>query len=391
MSSVQPTRKEGSAALSRDDVEALRQREAKPGSPVLSVYLDTDQSREINIERGFEVVLKDMLREIGQKLDKATRKEFDADAERVQQFVEEYRDVKRGLAVFCDASDKFLWHKELNVNMRNGAKWNETPYVRPLIEILDEHERYGVVLADRRQARFFTIFLGEIEEHARTEAQLDVRHINSPGTDHIESQMTIQHKADQHAHNHLKHAAELTAGLANIREFDRLILAGTDEATSELHGLLPKALRARVVRKIPLPVEASEAQVLEATSKIEEEVERQHEAELVEQLITAGAKREKGVLGLNETVLAMQEGRVWQLVYADGFVANGAQCANCLGLLAKDTGPCDYCNGPVQVVDDLIGLLAERVLDMQGKVEQVGGPAAERLRKVGSVGAFLRY
>ena len=70
MSRVQPTRKQGSAALSRDELEALSQREAKPGSPVLSVYLDTDQSREINIERGFEVVLKDLLREIRQKLNK---------------------------------------------------------------------------------------------------------------------------------------------------------------------------------------------------------------------------------------------------------------------------------------------------------------------------------
>ena len=114
MSAIQSRRKAGSASLSRNDLETLRQREAKPGSPVLSVYLDTDQSREINIERGFEVVLKDMLREIRQKLDKDTRKEFDADAARVQQFVEEYRDVKRGLAVFCDASDEFLWHRELN-------------------------------------------------------------------------------------------------------------------------------------------------------------------------------------------------------------------------------------------------------------------------------------
>src|SRR6267142_5546522 len=148
MSSVQPTRREGSVALSRNDLEALRRREAKPGSPVLSVYLDTDQSRDLNIERGFEVVLKDLLREIRQNLDKDTRKEFDGDAERVQQFVEEYRDVKRGLAVFCDASDKFLWHTELNVNLRNGARWNDSPYVRPLIEVLDEHERYGVVLTD---------------------------------------------------------------------------------------------------------------------------------------------------------------------------------------------------------------------------------------------------
>ena len=35
MSAIQPTRNEGSAALSRNDLEVLRQRQAKPGSPVL--------------------------------------------------------------------------------------------------------------------------------------------------------------------------------------------------------------------------------------------------------------------------------------------------------------------------------------------------------------------
>jgi len=168
MSTVQPTRKEVTAALSRTDLEALMQREAKPGSPVLSVYLDTDQSQEINIERGFEVVLKDMLREIRQKLDKEARQEFDADAERLRQFVEEYHDVKRGLVIFCDASEGFLWTRELNVRVRNSPRWNDTPYLRPLIEILDEYERYAVVLTDRKKARFFTIYLGEIEEYAQT-------------------------------------------------------------------------------------------------------------------------------------------------------------------------------------------------------------------------------
>jgi peptide chain release factor subunit 1 len=391
MSSVQPTRKEGSASLSRNEVEALRQREAKPGSPVLSVYLDTDQSREINIERGFEVVLKDMLREIRQKLDKEARQEFDADAERIRQFVEDYRDVKRGLVIFSDASEGFLWTRELNVRVRNGARWNDTTYLRPLIEILDEYERYAVVLTDRKKARFFTIYLGEIEEHAQAEAQLDVTRVNEVGTDHIESQMTVQHKADQHAHNHLKHVAELTARLASIREFDRLILAGTDEATSELSALLPKALQAKVVRQISLPINGSDALVLDMTLKIEAEVEREREEELVKQLITAAHKHQKAVIKLTPTVHALQEQRVWRLVYADGFTPPGAQCVNCLALYAEEKEVCDYCGQAVKSVSDFIDRAAERVLEMDGTVEQVRGAAAELLEQEGSIGALLRF
>jgi hypothetical protein len=391
MSGAAGTQKESAASLSKVDLESLIRREPKPGSPVLSIYLDTDQSREINIERGFEVVLKDMLREIRQKLDKEARAEFDDDAERVRQFVEEYRDVKRGLVLFCDASENLLWTRQLNVRVRNGARWEDTPYVRTLIEVLDEYERYALVLTDRQQARLFTIFLGELEEHGETEAQLDVKHINAPGMDHLESQMTIQHKADEHAHLHLKNVAELTARLAKTHEFERLILAGTLEVTSELLALLPKALIEKVVRQISLPVKASHALVLEEALKVEYEVEREREEELVKQLIDAAQKHEKAVFDLNPTVRAIQEQRVWQLVYADGFAPEGSQCGTCGALFAEEKTVCDYCGQPVKGVSDFIERAVERVLDMQGKVEQVLGPAAERLEQHGSVGAFLRY
>jgi peptide subunit release factor 1 (eRF1) len=369
----------------------LVQREPKPGSPALSIYLDTDRSREINIERGFEVVLKNMLREIRQKLDKEARQEFDADAERVRQLVEEYRDVKRGLVVFCDASDDFLWLRELNVRVRNGAQWNDTPYLRPLIEILDEHERYGVVLTDRKQARLFTIYLGEIEEHFEAEAPLDVTRVNEVGTDHIESQMTIQHKADEHAHLHLKHVADLTARLARLHEFDRLILAGTVEATGELLNLLPKAVSTKVVRQVSLPVNGSNALVLEETLKVEAEVERERETELVERLLTAAAKHQKAVVKLGPTVRAIQEQRVQELIYADGFAPHGSQCGTCAALFAEEKTVCDYCGQAVNGISDLIERAAARVLEMQGKVEQVRAAAAERLHEAGSVGAFLRW
>src|SRR5258707_7421532 len=99
------------------------------------------------------------------------------------------------------------------------------------------------------------------------------------------------------------------------REFDRLIFSGTVEATSELFGLLPKALRTQVVSKVSLPVEANIDQVLEETLRIEAEVERQREATLVESLITGAKKKENTVLGLEQTLLSLQEWRVWQLVF----------------------------------------------------------------------------
>ena len=379
------------ATITRREVESLMERASQPASPVLTVYLDTDKSNVVNVNRAFEVVFRNMLRDVEQFEDKGKQQQLEQDAERVQSFLDDYRATKRGLVMFSDASEGFFDVRKFEIRVPNILTWRDTPYVRPLLELIDEHERYGVVLTDREHARLFSIFLGEIKEHKEVFAKADVTHIKSAGQDHAWSQMNIQRKADLHARWHLKEVVQMMSRLAQALNFDRLILAGPVEATNELQDLLPKALRARVVRKIALPVEANSAVVLEETSKIEKEAERQGEVDLVKQLITAANKKQKAVVGLEETLLALQEWRVWQLVYTEGFNVRGSQCTNCRTLLATENKPCPYCGHPVRVLNDLIQLATERVFDLEGKVEQVRGQAAASLKEVGGIGAVLHF
>ena len=97
------------------------------------------------------------------------------------------------------------------------------------------------------------------------------------------------------------------------------------------------------------------------------------------------------VVGLEDTLFALQEWSVWRLVFTDGFNLIGGECTNCHALLALADGPCTYCGKPVRTIDDLIQAAVERLMDLDGKIEQVQGPAAERLKEVGSCGAVLHY
>lgn len=162
--------------ISTAEMGILIGREGKPGHPVLSVYLDVDQSQEANLNRKFEVSLGNLLRELESGLvDQYEREEFAADAERLRRFVSDYRPGAHSLVIFCDALEGFLWHRELNVPLRSEARWSETLYLRPLLETLDEFERYGVILTDRAWARLFTVHLGEIEEHGGSFAPGEVK------------------------------------------------------------------------------------------------------------------------------------------------------------------------------------------------------------------------
>jgi peptide chain release factor subunit 1 len=294
------------------------------------------------------------------------------------------------LIIFSDDSEDFIWAREVNASVQNNAHWSEAPYLLPLLEILDEYERYRVVLVDRTQARLFTVFMGEIEYHRDVLATDPVRHIKTTGTDHIWSQKTIQDKADTHLRWHLKRVAELLDRVVDYFGFDRLVLGGPVEASSELYHLLSKRVRARVVRRIALPVEAGERDILEATMKIEQEVERENEERIVDELI-AGDSHRHVTLGLENTLLALAEGRIWRLVFARGLTASGGRCTRCGMLFAQTDGSCDYCTAAIEPVDDLIERIVERVVNTEGKVEEVASNAAERLKQAGGIGAILRF
>jgi peptide chain release factor subunit 1 len=317
--------------ISKEELSILIGREGKPGHPVLSVYLDVDQSRETNRNRKFEVSLSNLLREVEQGLaDDSEREEFATYAERVKHFVSGYRPGARSLVIFCDARGDFFWHRELEVPVRSEVRWSEIFYLRPLLETLDEYERYGVILADRAWARLFTVHLGEIVEHAGSFAPGEVKIFKAPGRDHIRSDTRFQRKADQYAHRHLKRVSELVVEMAERQAFDRLMLAGPVEATSQLRQLLPKPWQSRVVASLDLPVESTQQTVLAATRRIAEEAERDGEVTLVEELISDAARAEqRAVTGLDATLRALRQGRIWRLVYADGFAVSGGRCANC--------------------------------------------------------------
>ena len=386
-----PDRDGRSKVNSTRDIKEIAQREPVPGSPVLSMYLDIDQSKASNLDRRFEASLEAMLRSIEERLNETPANHFSADAERVRQYVFGLEPRAKGLIVFCDQSENFFWSREINVPIRNSARWSETPYLLPLLQLLDEHERYGVVLVDKAYARLFTVFLGDIQEHYEALAPAPVSHVKSTGTDHMLSEDRFQHKAAMHVHWHVKDVAEKLEKLAAQYGFDRLLLAGPVEATAELERLLPKRIRSRVVERLSLPVKASEPEILEEALRVERQVERQMEKQIVEELITGGDGHHPFTHGLEATLRAVCEQRVWRLIYADGFSSNGGQCANCGMLFVRTAGSCDYCGGAITPLDDLLERMIERLLEQDSKIESVAGDAASRLQQVGSIGAFLRF
>ncbi|MGD8475150.1 MAG: hypothetical protein PVH59_13595, partial [Anaerolineae bacterium] len=104
----------------------------------------------------------------------------------------------------------------------------------------------------------------------------------------------------------------------------------------------------------------------------------------------AGWKRGSGgVMGLAETLAALQEHRAGTLLVSAGYEASGFRCKSCRYVMISEEDECPLCGGAVEPVDDLVETMTRRALEQGVEVEIVRGN--EELDEVGSVGALLRY
>ena len=375
--------------ITKADLEVLNNYRGELGH-VLSVYLDVDQSNAANLNRKFETAFEARIREIaGTFKDEGERLDFQECATEVRKVIAAYHPRAKSLVLFTRSTGS-IWMRELNVPVATEVHWGAGAHVKEFVEALASFETYGIVLTDRSRSRIFTVKLGTMTKQAEIHAMNATRHVKTAGTDHLYSQSHLQRKADEHTLSHLKRVVETLENFSAVTPFQRLVLAGSGPATSELYRLLPKAMRAKVVASATLPAHASESQILEEVLFIARKAEDEREMDKAQMLITASAKGHNAVSQLPDTLRALNEKRVRELIYAHGFTATGGVCEACRVVFPSNAGNCDFCGLPVKPADDLIETAIGMAIAEGAAVEQFRGDAAEKLKGAGGIGAFLR-
>ena len=136
---------------------------------------------------------------------------------------------------------------------------------------------------------------------------------------------------------------------------------------------------------------ATPAEVLASVQEVERDLERDEERELLRHL-EEHRGRGTAAFGPHEVLEAVVQQRAYVLVVDPRVAVEGGRCERC-GLLSLSPEPtaCSACGGPVRAVSDLVEVLAEHVESQGGRVEEVRGPAADRLEELGGIAALLRY
>jgi len=370
--------------ISREQIEQLGAFDGR-GARVLSLYLDLDPRRQV--VRSYRIVFEDLVKEARERLDKPALKELQSEVERVQAWMETQKPRGKGLALFsCTPRELWLPHF-LNPRIKDHLAFETEPDTGPLLDFLDEYERYAVALVNKEKARLFTVFMGEVEE---SDAFKDlVPHKTDQGG---WAQGRYQRHHEAHVHWHLKKVVRRLSEVMGRRRFDRLIIGGPEEATSGLRHLLPKALASRLVAIVPADVAANERDVLDLTLAIEGRAEREAEERVIHELFELAGAGGRAILGPEPTFDALWLGEVMTLVVADEADVAGGECPSCGRLQPGAITNCRNDRTLIQAVPDLLHRAMRRTLDLAGNVEVVRGDAARRLLEAGGgVGALLRF
>jgi peptide chain release factor subunit 1 len=355
------------------------------GQAVLSVYLDLSPDRQV--QRSYQVIFQDLARQCEAELDHDEAKAFRAEAEKISDFLEDDLREGKGVALFSCAARDFWRVYFVPVAFQDEIFYGGTPWLRPLVGMMDDYGRYAIALVDKEKARIISVNLGQIEDEQDITDDVPGKHDQGGW-----SQANYQRHHENAVHQHLKNVCIALDATLEVRPFERLVLAGPDEALVELERMLTRPLQERLVGTCPGELFASTADVVERANEIVVHAEREKEAGVVDQIIEFSGARGRATLNLPPTLDALFNGQVDLLVVADDAQAPGGECPACGRMVAGGRPTCPACGSPMDPVDDIVGLAMTRTLGQSGRVEVVRGAAATRLHaESDGVGALLRY
>jgi peptide chain release factor subunit 1 len=357
------------------------------GFPFINLYLNTQVNE--NGQRDYDVFVRNAISEHREKYaeESSERESFDRDAEKIKEFLETIRPDANSVAIFaCAGADDFFRATQFDMTIdENYFHIGDRPHLYPLARMRDQHPRYAVLSADTNYARIYVFGRG---------GTLTTEEIQGTKTNRSEvggwSQMRYQRHVDNFHKQHAREAVDELEKLMRDEHITRLILCGNEAVIIPLiKAELSKEFEDKVIDTLPLPVSTSEEELYEATQEAIQKYNAVSDLEKVEKLKGQNYDGGLGVVGVERTLEALQNGQVQELFLSadpNAVRYNRKKVAKVLENYAPgDEDETPDATDSKEIVDELVRLglySADRVTFIEDE---------NLLKDYGGVGAILRY
>lgn len=372
--------------LSREELKEIAKMRGD-GAFFVSMYLNVNPMT--NVKDNYVIHVKNMLKETIESLDKAVVKKVKDDLEKIESYIlANKRIFKKGLAILSSQEKKFWKEFHVAVPLKNEIIVENTPYIKPLIDILDNYQRYAILVVGKESARLFLVHLGEIEEYSEVHSA-DVPGKHKKGGWFSLSEKSYERHTDYHVGLHLKDVLKELDTLLSGEYVGRLIIGGSEETITKVKAMLPQTTADKIIGTFQAEMFANSKEILEKVGPVLRASEEKKEAETIDDLLTRAMKNENAVIGIENVLNALQEGRIMKLIFLKDYKQSGLLCKTCASLTIQDISSCPYCKGEVQKANYIVDMVAQKAVE-QGAMVEVAA-ANKKLQDAGGIGAFLRF
>jgi len=358
------------------------------GFPFLNFYLNAQVNE--NGQRTFDVYVRTQLSESAKNYEEESseRESFDRDAEKILAYLETVRPTAQGVAIFaCAGANDFFETVELDMPVDEDYFFvSDRPHLYPLAHLRDRHPRYAVLLADTNQAQIYVF--GRGKTFTREEIQ-------STKTNRTEvggwSQMRYQRHIDNFHKQHARESIEEMEKIVRDDNIKRIILCGNEAVIIPLlRGEMSKEMDEKVIDVLNLPVTTSEDELFEATQTAIQKYNSVADMEKIEKLLEQNYDGGLGVVGVERTLEALQNGQVQELYLSANLGViryNRKKVARVLENYAPGANEDELPN--TQESEEVVDELVRQALASADDISFIEDE--NLLKDYGGVGALLRY
>jgi hypothetical protein len=286
----------------------------------------------------------------------------------------------RGGAVFARLSGPEIISLVTPMPLTSRVVLDARPFVRPLLELLDEGEPVGVVLTSAREAEVLDWRLGALRRLMRVTRE--------PEEERGPTTTPHDQRARRERDRKLRWIEDVAADvsrLASEHGWERLLISGDERLTAPLVEALPPDLRANALLDARRLHELDQPALAAAVAERLGQDRAGRNARLSRRVRAAALGAQRGALGLSEVVAALNEGRAEHVIYDSALRYSGSVASNG-SLLAAGEAP-----GLGKDEPRLLERILERAFHTGARVTPVDGSAADNLADAGGIAALLRW
>lgn len=301
---------------------------------------------------------------------------FEETIEKIENAVRKHG-FSKSVAVFASEKNNFLKTIELSIDVENQLIVDSSPYLRPLIRVMDEWETFTLLLMNTNFAKIFRVEMGKVGDSKRISSDIMNKHKKGGWS---------QARFNRLRKGAIDHFYKQVIDELQDKKHEHIIIAGPGQAKTHFEKMLPQHLKEKVINVLDVDIDDQD-KLLKKSLRIISEDESRRSKEATQILKQEILKEELGVYGVDETMQAAKNGQIELLIVEKDYQQPGWICEHCQLVKTGYKEKCPYCGSQTSKVD-----MVEEIIEFAERTDaKIEFTSDKEISKLGHIGAILRY